>query len=490
MEPQALLEWCQDRQANPTYCLALIIAEANLNSRQIYQLMDEMSPFGRCLIVDRKTDNKDVKTCVLLQMEDPINPDDVPFMMTFGSEKYQCNLVLPASPVSVITSDGDVEHPAAGNKEVNNPSLAANPCGPSAAIGADILTALGNLVEKCVRPIQPHSGFGYRKLHFFSGKQPTPEGEDDFEAWMDQATQALEEWDVPESQKKQRITESLMGPAADVIRALKQSKRDCCATDYLQALHDVYGRTENVAELMYQFEHTYQEKDESMSDYIPRLEKILHHIILKKGMDPYMADQLRVKQILKGAQPNDPIMWKLRIPKEDRAVPTYPQLIKQVREEEALMEAKLLPTSKSMTSNKVKPGGEAIRIVQASTGVIAPEQSEIHNRLDALSEMVERIAKIQLAALEKDTKCRSDIVCCEKPTSSQAQDFHLTYENTPAPGPPQLNRTKGVLGFCHLCGEDGHYKRQCRNAENAQKVVAKLLAKERGKAQGNFRGPQ
>ncbi|XP_031753329.1 uncharacterized protein LOC108645831 [Xenopus tropicalis] len=79
---------------------------------------------------------------------------------------------------------------------------------PSNAIGPEVLNALGSLVEKCLKPTQPFTGFGYRKLRFFSGKQPTPQGEEDFESWMDQASQAVEEWDIPETQKKQRIAES------------------------------------------------------------------------------------------------------------------------------------------------------------------------------------------------------------------------------------------------------------------------------------------
>lgn len=46
-------------------------------------------------------------------------------------------------------------------------------------------------------------------------------GEEDFETWMDQASQALVEWDIPTSPKRQGISKTLRGPATKVICNLK-----------------------------------------------------------------------------------------------------------------------------------------------------------------------------------------------------------------------------------------------------------------------------
>lgn len=51
-------------------------------------------------------------------------------------------------------------------------------------------------------------------------------GEEDIETWMDQASHALEEWDISEVLKKQRISKSLRGPAAEVICNLKLGKQN------------------------------------------------------------------------------------------------------------------------------------------------------------------------------------------------------------------------------------------------------------------------
>eukprot|EP00079_Xenopus_tropicalis_P033493 XP_017947264.1 PREDICTED: uncharacterized protein LOC108645831 [Xenopus tropicalis] len=106
---------------------------------------------------------------------------------------------ITTTPPDLEEIPGDTASPSTTEVEVSLPSN---------AIGPEVLNALGSLVEKCLKPTQPFTGFGYRKLRFFSGKQPTPQGEEDFESWMDQASQAVEEWDIPETQKKQRIAES------------------------------------------------------------------------------------------------------------------------------------------------------------------------------------------------------------------------------------------------------------------------------------------
>lgn len=52
--------------------------------------------------------------------------------------------------------------------------------------------------------------------------------------------------------------------------------------------------------------------------------------------DPKDVDQARLDRVLQGARPNHPIVLKL-LQKRTQVVPTYPELIREVREEEALL---------------------------------------------------------------------------------------------------------------------------------------------------------
>lgn len=117
-----------------------------------------------------------------------------------------------------------------------------------------------------------------------------PAGEEEFDVWIEQAMQALEEWELPEAKKKQRISESLRGAAAEAVRNLRFSNITCTAYNCLVMLQEEFGRLEKAADLIYQFEHTLQRQGERLSEYIRRLNKMLYQIVLKKRMRPSAID--------------------------------------------------------------------------------------------------------------------------------------------------------------------------------------------------------
>uniref|UniRef100_A0A803JPY3 Paraneoplastic antigen Ma-like C-terminal domain-containing protein n=1 Tax=Xenopus tropicalis TaxID=8364 RepID=A0A803JPY3_XENTR len=298
MNPEAAAKWCKQHNAQPEQCLVFMLPDTKWTDVQLRKVAESLPVVGRGFVLDSIMDTAEHKTLALLEWRNPLVREQIPQSVS-GPGENVVHVIFPERCTTSPTEEipGDTASPSTTEVEVSLPSN---------AIGPEVLNALGSLVEKCLKPTQPFTGFGYRKLRFFSGKQPTPQGEEDFESWMDQASQAM-------------------------------SKFDCTAKDYLEVLHDVFGRTEKASDLLYQFEHTYQEVGEKLSDYINRLDKILHQIILKKGVDPKVADQVRIGQILQGAQAMDPIMWKLRM-RDRRETLTYSQLVKEVREEEALLE--------------------------------------------------------------------------------------------------------------------------------------------------------
>uniref|UniRef100_A0A803JM47 Paraneoplastic antigen Ma-like C-terminal domain-containing protein n=1 Tax=Xenopus tropicalis TaxID=8364 RepID=A0A803JM47_XENTR len=216
-------------------------------------IAESLPVVGRGFVLDSIMDTAEHKTLALLEWRNPLVREQIPQSVS-GPGENVVHVIFPERCTTSPTEEipGDTASPSTTEVEVSLPSN---------AIGPEVLNALGSLVEKCLKPTQPFTGFGYRKLRFFSGK----------------------------------IAESLKGLAADTIRNLKMSKFDCTAKDYLEVLHDVFGRTEKASDLLYQFEHTYQEVGEKLSDYINRLDKILHQIILKKGVDPKVADQVRIE---------------------------------------------------------------------------------------------------------------------------------------------------------------------------------------------------
>uniref|UniRef100_A0A8C5WFB5 Paraneoplastic antigen Ma-like C-terminal domain-containing protein n=1 Tax=Leptobrachium leishanense TaxID=445787 RepID=A0A8C5WFB5_9ANUR len=384
-------------------------------------------------------------------------------------------------------------------------------------IGPEFIVAIGDLLAKCQRTSPPHTNFGYRRLRNFTGNEPTPAGEETFEEWVEQAMQALDEWDVPEAQKKQRITESLKGPASEAVRNLKLSKQDCTALDYLNVLQEVFRQTEKAAELMYQYEHTYQRKGEKMTEYMRRLDKILHQILLKKGAEPATIDKIRMQQILRGTQPLDPVMLQLRTREGNREL-KYLELIRAVREEEALLEEKSLRRGERAYAQPVRHNeylqteddswdaygsevdGQEHLLVPISTESTAKEPT-----LPAYSELHKTVKKVQEAQAELKQAhtdlCRVLLKVAE--TQTDMQKFLTDMRTTgvamasgqgPSTESPQASASPSSKKRCFSCGEMGNFRAQCKSQKPEGNRVEEFLKALEGllstSQAGNARGPK
>lgn len=75
---------------------------------------------------------------------------------------------------------------------------------------------------------------------------------------MDESGHSVEERGIPEAVKRHWLSESLRGPAMEVIRSLEMGKKDSVAMDYIEALNAVFRRVEETSDLLYKFNHTRQ----------------------------------------------------------------------------------------------------------------------------------------------------------------------------------------------------------------------------------------
>uniref|UniRef100_A0A8C5QFR0 CCHC-type domain-containing protein n=1 Tax=Leptobrachium leishanense TaxID=445787 RepID=A0A8C5QFR0_9ANUR len=343
-----------------------------------------------------------------------------------------------------------------------------------AMIGPEFIVAIRDLLAKCQRTSPPHTNFGYRRLRNFTGNVPTPAGEETFEEWVEQAMQALNEWDIPEAQKKQRITESLKGPASEAVRNLKLSKQDCTALDYLNILQEVFGRTEKTAELMYQYEHTYQQKGEKMTEYMRRLDKILHQILLKKGAEPTTIDKIRMQQILRGAQTLDPLRTR-----EGNRELKYLELIRAVREEEALLEEKSCRRGERAYAQPVRHN-ECLQTEDDSLDTYGSEVDKQEHLVVPKS--------TENAVAETQTDMQKFL------TDMRTTGVAVASGQGPSTESPQATASPSSKKRCFSCGEVGHFRAQCKSqkpegsrVEEFLKVLEGLLSTSQA---GNARGPK
>ncbi|XP_063781263.1 paraneoplastic antigen Ma1 homolog [Pseudophryne corroboree] len=237
-----------------------------------------------------------------------------------------------------------------------DPSAAGGEGGPSQGTEEKLGNQLEVIADKVVHQLERwHYEGSYRRLRIFSGILPVPTGEEPYEAWREAAIQQSEEWHCPDHIKKQRIVESLRGPAMGIIQATRKSNPEATVADYFQALEYTYGTLEDVGDLVARFNHTYQETGEKLSQYVYRLDKIIHKIIDKGGLSPAEVNSSRLKQVIRGALTTDPVAQRLRCTALLLGSPTLNDLIKEITQEEALI------------ANREKTHAKAVKVVIPSS---------------------------------------------------------------------------------------------------------------------------
>ncbi|XP_013870405.1 paraneoplastic antigen Ma1 homolog [Austrofundulus limnaeus] len=208
----------------------------------------------------------------------------------------------------------------------------------SSDVNTALINVISSLVDKCnATPVDLQS---YRKLRMFSGVRPTPSGEEEYDAWAEQTTHMLGEWQCSDSVKKQRVVESLKGPAADIIRFLRAQNPHATSNDYMQALETAFGTTETSSDLLVRFRHTFQSEGEKLSAYLLKLDRLLHCIFRKGGVQLADMNRLRIEQVVRGALPHDMIAMRIRMTHKLRPPPSFNDLLKEVREEEDMLQGR------------------------------------------------------------------------------------------------------------------------------------------------------
>ncbi|XP_063780792.1 uncharacterized protein LOC134928708 [Pseudophryne corroboree] len=330
-----------------------------------------------------------------------------------------------ATPVD----SNDNRPPFSGGDSHNNHLGQEPPCDKDPTIASHAEAVVDKVVSHLERW---HFEGGYRQLRIFSGITPVPAGEETYELWREAAIQHSEEWQCPEHIKRQRVVESLRGPAMGVIQATRRSNTQATLTDYIEALDFSYGTLEDVGDLLARLNSTYQEYGETLTHYIYRVDRLIYKIVDKGGIDKEQVDERRIKQVLKGALTNSPIAQKLRCTLSKTTPPTLNELVREVKVEEVQIE------NREKTIKKVK-------VVLPAT-----DKTNLDERLLKLLE--EQNKKIdQLIALQED---RSSSIRSDLPSGMRRG----------------VNRRVGNRSpiICYSCGQPGHRSFECPVNSNSR----------------------
>nr|XP_023673778.1 uncharacterized protein LOC111847105 [Paramormyrops kingsleyae] len=98
-----------------------------------------------------------------------------------------------------------------------------------------------------------------------------------------------------------QILESLLAPAADVVKGLRP---DSSPSTYLQLLDSAFGTVEDGEELFAQFLNTLQDPGERPSTYLHRLQVAISLAVKRGGVAPLLVDKHLLKQFCRGCWDN------------------------------------------------------------------------------------------------------------------------------------------------------------------------------------------
>lgn len=469
MDLSQVVVWSREESVNLSRAIVVSNVPLDVSNETIGKVLDTVKVLGRTKICGRRGDATGRTLFVLVETSTDLDPDTVPSEIGIENEAGPWpvhvvgSLLAPGAP-----SEGDVfqlklmallQEEGKSMEEVKAIVMGNPP--PKADISVGLVDAIGKLVDRCNQVSS--DGPGYRKLRLFSGLRPVPPGEEEYEVWMEQAAQMISEWQCTEAAKRQRIVESLRGPAADIVRFLKVSNSSATAKEYLSALDTAYGTTESGPDLMAKFRHTYQESGEKLSDFLYRLDKLLHRAFFKGGIDAAGINKARMEQLIKGALTNDMVALRIRMTHTLRDPPSFSQLMKEVREEEHWVAARA--DVKASVSTVISPP--------------VPVPSELQNLRKEVKELSTQVSQLlNVATVTSVSDCVSQKVPHHIPDRVSRDNFQNP--KTPKPPVPMI--------FCYKCGEDGHTKRECKAPEDLRKVNQKLIKMQR--LQGNWSGAQ
>lgn len=306
------------------------------------------------------------------------------------------------------------------------------------------------VVEHVVRsgdnPLQYHPS---HRLRTFSGKVPRPGHETDYDTWQSGVELILKDPSISDLQRTRFIRDSLLPPAADMVKHLNP---DTAPEVYLQQLDSAYGTVQDGDELYAKFLDTYQDTGEKPSTYLQRLQVSLQCAVKRGGVPVRDVNKCLLTQFCRGCWDNNLIV-ELQLKQRKNNPLSFAEFLMLLRTEEDQDAAK---------SVRMKQHLGAKQKVASHAQLVQPEEeSNLCAALTTLTkQLTEQMSNIQkqLASL---TASRGHGPMAAAQTSKPSRSGNSAKSTSLKPG------------FCFHCGEDGHIKPQCTNDPNPSLVSAK-----------------
>lgn len=330
---------------------------------------------------------------------------------------------------------------------------------------------------------------GSFRLRQFSGKLPCPSHEVDFDTWRNSVELLLQDPDLSDLQRSRKIFDSLVPPAAHVIKPLGPK---ALPSAYIELLNSAFGTVEDGDELFAKFLSTLQDIGEKPSQYLHRLHTALVKAQKRGGVSETEVDRHLLRQFCRGCW-NNSLLADLQLERKKENPPPFAELLLQLRVEEDKNTAKESRMKQHFASTRSKVASHAMdAITDASEPAMCNDLTEMRAQITELQGQFTKIKshktetvtppnnivkelKAQIAELQSH-------LAKLKPQSSHKKKGDSPKDKAktkPTPKAEKMQPTTPVTKnrpkpwYCFQCGEDGHIVSACPNDPDASLVAKK-----------------
>lgn len=341
------------------------------------------------------------------------------------------------------------------------------------------------IVEHVVRSDAPGSLMNASfRLRAFSGRIPCSGHEVDFDTWRTSVELILKDPALSDLQRSRKILDSLVPPAANVVKPLGPQ---ALPTAYLELLDSAFGTVEDGDELFAVFLNTLQNSEERPSQYLHRLQTVLTKAIRRGGVYASEADKHLLRQFCRGCWDNV-LIADLQLERKRDSPPPFPELLLQLRVEEDRQSAKDNRMKKHLGASKHKANAH---LLAASSLEIDPSLgNDITELRKQVTQLQSQLIQLKTQKAESHASSSDGVVADLKKQVTELQS-QFTSIRTQKPSTTKTNVTKFNAKhatnskasehpsnrpkpwYCFQCGEDGHIASVCPNEPNPSLVAAK-----------------
>lgn len=327
------------------------------------------------------------------------------------------------------------------------------------------------VVEHVIRSSDVVSQYhGHTKLRCFSGKTPCPNLESDYDTWRNNVDFYLADPSMSDKLTVRKIVESLLPPAANVVKHLGPNSR---THDYLSLLDSAYGTVDDGDELFAQFLNTNQNSGEKPSSYLQRLQTALSKVVKRGGIAAVDSERQLLKQFCRGCW-NNSLITSLQLEQKKTNPPSFSELLLLLRTDEDRQAAKSNRMKQHLGFSKTKVQSNPLSVNDCTPDdtdmatVASVTPSVDTNKLE------QQIAKLQAQIASLKTYLSSNPVQSSTKPNKNTRPKPKTPAEPKSPPPGESAPEKRPRpGYCFKCGQDGHIAPSCSNEPDPEQVELK-----------------